>query len=127
MAFAPACQAGALASAQPDLTPPPTPLPQVTEELLATFFADCGTVMDCRICGDPNSAMRFAFIEFSEDEAAFKARRAARRRRRAAAARAATAALFHRPSGTGWLRWRHWRPREHPAHTHTPRRAARRR
>ncbi|KAF6252446.1 hypothetical protein COO60DRAFT_1704264 [Scenedesmus sp. NREL 46B-D3] len=39
---------------------------QVTEESLATFFADCGTVMDCRICGDPNSAMRFAFIEFLE-------------------------------------------------------------
>lgn len=40
---------------------------QVTEESLATFFADCGTVMDCRICGDPNSAMRFAFIEFLEE------------------------------------------------------------
>lgn len=40
---------------------------QVTEESLATFFADCGTVMDCRICGDPNSAMRFAFIEFMEE------------------------------------------------------------
>eukprot|EP00775_Hariotina_reticulata_P005933 gene5933-6173_t len=39
----------------------------VTEESLATFFADCGTVMDCRICGDPNSAMRFAFIEFLEE------------------------------------------------------------
>lgn len=39
----------------------------MTEESLATFFADCGTVMDCRICGDPNSAMRFAFIEFMEE------------------------------------------------------------
>lgn len=38
---------------------------QVTEEMLATSFAECGTVVDCRICGDPNSAMRFAFIEFS--------------------------------------------------------------
>ncbi|KIY97095.1 hypothetical protein MNEG_10868 [Monoraphidium neglectum] len=46
---------------------------QVTEESLANFFADCGTVMDCRICGDPNSAMRFAFIEFAEDAAAQKA------------------------------------------------------
>lgn len=45
---------------------------QVTEESLANFFADCGTVMDCRICGDPNSAMRFAFIEFAEDVAAQK-------------------------------------------------------
>lgn len=43
---------------------------QVTEESLATFFADCGTVMDCRICGDPNSAMRFAFIEFMEESGA---------------------------------------------------------
>lgn len=42
----------------------------MTEESLATFFADCGTVMDCRICGDPNSAMRFAFIEFMEESGA---------------------------------------------------------
>jgi len=33
--------------------------------MLATSFGECGTVVDCRICGDPNSAMRFAFIEFS--------------------------------------------------------------
>ncbi|WIA18937.1 hypothetical protein OEZ85_003606 [Tetradesmus obliquus] len=46
---------------------------QVTEESLATFFADCGTVMDCRICGDPNSAMRFAFIEFLEEAGAQEA------------------------------------------------------
>mmetsp|Transcript_11786 Transcript_11786/g.30890 ORF Transcript_11786/g.30890 Transcript_11786/m.30890 type:complete len:953 (-) Transcript_11786:1024-3882(-) len=38
---------------------------QVTEEMLANSFSECGTVVDCRICGDPNSAMRFAFIEFS--------------------------------------------------------------
>uniref|UniRef100_A0A453S6U0 RRM domain-containing protein n=1 Tax=Aegilops tauschii subsp. strangulata TaxID=200361 RepID=A0A453S6U0_AEGTS len=24
-------------------------------------------VVDCRICGDPNSVMRFAFIEFADD------------------------------------------------------------
>lgn len=30
--------------------------------------------MDCRICGDPNSAMRFAFIEFAEDAAAHTVR-----------------------------------------------------
>lgn len=46
---------------------------QVTEESLATFFAGCGTVMDCRICGDPNSAMRFAFIEFMEESGAQEA------------------------------------------------------
>lgn len=46
---------------------------QVTEEQLAAFFQDCGRVMDCRICGDPNSAMRFAFIEFADVEFAAKA------------------------------------------------------
>ena len=50
------------------------PQPQVTEEQLATFFVDCGKVVDCRVCGDPNSAMRFAFIEFTGEEAATKAR-----------------------------------------------------
>lgn len=48
---------------------------QVTEESLAGFFAHCGTVMDCRICGDPNSAMRFAFIEFMEAAGAQQVRR----------------------------------------------------
>lgn len=43
---------------------------QVTEEQLAIFFKDCGEVMDCRVCGDPNSAMRFAFIEFVSETAA---------------------------------------------------------
>eukprot|EP00877_Chromochloris_zofingiensis_P001993 jgi/Chrzof1/11795/Cz06g10120.t1 len=46
---------------------------QVTEESLANFFVDCGDVVDCRICGDPNSAMRFAFIEFTDEEGAQKA------------------------------------------------------
>jgi hypothetical protein len=40
----------------------------VTEEQLAHFFSDCGKIVDCRVCGDPNSAMRFAFIEFMELE-----------------------------------------------------------
>jgi hypothetical protein len=31
-------------------------------------------VMDCRICGDPNSAMRFAFIEFLEEAGAQEVR-----------------------------------------------------
>ena len=47
----------------------PTAL-QVTEEQLALFFKDCGDVVDCRVCGDPNSAMRFAFVEFFTEEAA---------------------------------------------------------
>jgi len=41
---------------------------QITEEQLATVFSECGTVVDCRVCGDPNSAMRFAFIEFLTEE-----------------------------------------------------------
>ena len=42
---------------------------QVTEEQLATVFQECGSVVDCRVCGDPNSAMKFAFIEFLEEAA----------------------------------------------------------
>ncbi|KXZ47032.1 hypothetical protein GPECTOR_38g269 [Gonium pectorale] len=45
----------------------------LTEENLAAFFSDCGQIIDCRICGDPNSAMRFAFIEFADVEYAQKA------------------------------------------------------
>ncbi|KAL4558803.1 hypothetical protein LXL04_037005 [Taraxacum kok-saghyz] len=43
---------------------------QVTEKQLAAFFINCGQVVDCRICGDPNSVLRFAFIEFTNDEGA---------------------------------------------------------
>lgn len=43
---------------------------QVTEEELANFFSECGGVVDCRVCGDPNSAKRFAFIEFVDDAGA---------------------------------------------------------
>eukprot|EP00210_Caulerpa_lentillifera_P000560 g541.t1 len=46
---------------------------QVTEEELANLFVDLGSVVDCRVCGDPNSAKRFAFIEFSDEEGATKA------------------------------------------------------
>ncbi|KAA3470212.1 Polyadenylate-binding, cytoplasmic and nuclear [Gossypium australe] len=51
---------------------------QVTEELLAGLFLSCGPVLlfasffylvvDCRICGDPNSVLRFAFVEFYNEE-----------------------------------------------------------
>ncbi|KAL5649821.1 hypothetical protein ACJX0J_040630, partial [Zea mays] len=27
-------------------------------------------VVDCRMCGDPNSVLRFAFIEFTDEEGA---------------------------------------------------------
>uniref|UniRef100_A0A0D9WR02 RRM domain-containing protein n=1 Tax=Leersia perrieri TaxID=77586 RepID=A0A0D9WR02_9ORYZ len=39
----------------------------VTEQKLAEVFSNCGQVVDCRICGDPNSVLRFAFIEFADD------------------------------------------------------------
>lgn len=41
---------------------------QVTEASLADVFKDSGKIVDCRVCGDPNSAMRFAFIEFADEE-----------------------------------------------------------
>ncbi|KAL9259964.1 Polyadenylate-binding protein-interacting protein 11-like protein [Drosera capensis] len=42
----------------------------VTEENLALLFTNCGQVVDCRVCGDPNSVLRFAFIEFTDEEGA---------------------------------------------------------
>ncbi|KAL1820052.1 hypothetical protein ACET3Z_014921 [Daucus carota] len=43
---------------------------QVTEEQLAALFITCGQVVDCRVCGDPNSVLRFAFVEFMDEEGA---------------------------------------------------------
>ncbi|KAG6426605.1 hypothetical protein SASPL_110831 [Salvia splendens] len=43
---------------------------QVTEEQLAGLFIGCGQVVDCRVCGDPNSVLRFAFVEFTDEEGA---------------------------------------------------------
>jgi len=43
---------------------------QVTEEQLAALFVNCGQVVDCRVCGDPNSVLRFAFVEFTDEEGA---------------------------------------------------------
>ncbi|XP_066351199.1 polyadenylate-binding protein-interacting protein 11-like [Miscanthus floridulus] len=40
---------------------------QVTEENLAGLFINCRQVVDCRMCGDPNSVLRFAFIEFTDE------------------------------------------------------------
>ncbi|EIE19216.1 hypothetical protein COCSUDRAFT_38408 [Coccomyxa subellipsoidea C-169] len=42
---------------------------KVTEASLADVFKDSGKIVDCRVCGDPNSAMRFAFIEFADERA----------------------------------------------------------
>ena len=47
---------------------------QVTEAQLADLFKESGKVVDCRVCGDPNSAMRFAFIEFAEEAAVQRVR-----------------------------------------------------
>ena len=38
----------------------------MTEAELAALFSRAGQIVDCRVCGDPNSAMRFAFVEFRE-------------------------------------------------------------
>ncbi|XP_021767939.1 polyadenylate-binding protein-interacting protein 11-like isoform X2 [Chenopodium quinoa] len=43
---------------------------QVTEEQLAGLFINYGQVVDCRVCGDPNSVLRFAFVEFTDEEGA---------------------------------------------------------
>ncbi|OAY69182.1 Polyadenylate-binding protein-interacting protein 11, partial [Ananas comosus] len=43
---------------------------KVTEEQLAALFINCGQVVDCRVCGDPNSVLRFAFIEFTDEDGA---------------------------------------------------------
>ncbi|MQM19649.1 hypothetical protein Taro_052658 [Colocasia esculenta] len=45
----------------------------VTEEQLAALFINCGQVVDCRICGDPHSLLRFAFIEFADEQGAVAA------------------------------------------------------
>ncbi|XP_040930185.1 polyadenylate-binding protein-interacting protein 9 isoform X4 [Gossypium hirsutum] len=41
----------------------------VTEEQLAGLFSNCGQVVDCRVCGDPHSVLRFAFVEFADEGA----------------------------------------------------------
>ncbi|XP_022717439.1 polyadenylate-binding protein-interacting protein 9-like [Durio zibethinus] len=42
----------------------------ITEERLADLFSNCGQVVDCRVCGDPHSVLRFAFVEFADEEGA---------------------------------------------------------
>lgn len=46
-----------------------------TEAQLAGFFRDCGQLVDVRVCGDPNSSMRFAFVEFTTELSALRVRR----------------------------------------------------
>ncbi|XP_039058987.1 polyadenylate-binding protein-interacting protein 10-like isoform X2 [Hibiscus syriacus] len=41
---------------------------QVTEELLAGLFLSCGPIVDCRICSDHITVLRFAFVEFYNEE-----------------------------------------------------------
>lgn len=42
----------------------------VTEEQLAALFSGYGQVVDCRVCGDPHSRLRFAFVEFADEYSA---------------------------------------------------------
>ncbi|KAL3632244.1 Polyadenylate-binding protein-interacting protein 9 [Castilleja foliolosa] len=42
----------------------------ITEERLAALFISCGQVVDCRVCGDPHSRLRFAFVEFADEYSA---------------------------------------------------------
>jgi polyadenylate-binding protein len=49
---------------------------QVSEDQMLHAFSGCGAVVDSRMCGDPNSALRFAFIEFDGEDAVTKARAA---------------------------------------------------
>ncbi|KAH6764137.1 CTC-interacting domain 9 [Perilla frutescens var. frutescens] len=42
----------------------------ITEERLAALFSSYGQVLDCRVCGDPHSRLRFAFVEFADDYSA---------------------------------------------------------
>nr|BAD33999.1 RNA-binding protein-like [Oryza sativa Japonica Group] len=46
----------------------------VTEDMLAELFGSyCSVVVDCRICGDHSSGLRFAFIEFQDESDAYAA------------------------------------------------------
>ncbi|XP_039013707.1 polyadenylate-binding protein-interacting protein 9-like [Hibiscus syriacus] len=42
----------------------------ITEEQLAGLFSYYGQVVDCRVCGDPQSVLRFAFVEFADEDGA---------------------------------------------------------
>ncbi|KMZ74655.1 hypothetical protein ZOSMA_123G00030 [Zostera marina] len=39
----------------------------ISEDYLASMFSKCGPVVDCRICIDPSSIRRIAFIEFTDE------------------------------------------------------------
>ncbi|MFS7947032.1 putative RNA recognition motif domain, nucleotide-binding alpha-beta plait domain superfamily [Helianthus anomalus] len=42
----------------------------VTKDQLAALFSTYGQVLDCRVCGDPHSRLRFAFLEFADKNSA---------------------------------------------------------
>ncbi|XP_059301224.1 polyadenylate-binding protein-interacting protein 9-like isoform X1 [Lycium ferocissimum] len=42
----------------------------ITEEHLAALFSAYGQVVDCRVCGDAHSRLRFAFVEFADEYSA---------------------------------------------------------
>ena len=35
--------------------------------VMIVFYLSWPKVVDCRVCGDPNSILRFAFIEFTDE------------------------------------------------------------
>ena len=41
----------------------------VTDEELLRAFSSAGAVVDARMCGDPHAALRFAFVEYENEEA----------------------------------------------------------
>ena len=48
---------------------------QVSEAELAQLFSAFGKIVDCRLCSDGNSALRFAFLEFQDEQAAEQVRK----------------------------------------------------
>ncbi|KAF5766498.1 putative RNA recognition motif domain, nucleotide-binding alpha-beta plait domain superfamily [Helianthus annuus] len=42
----------------------------VTKDRLVALFSTYGQVLDCRVCGDPHSRLRFAFLEFADKNSA---------------------------------------------------------
>lgn len=37
------------------------------EDCISKYCRSMLKVVDCRVCGDPNSVLRFAFIEFTDE------------------------------------------------------------
>ncbi|XP_076896407.1 polyadenylate-binding protein-interacting protein 9-like isoform X2 [Bidens hawaiensis] len=42
----------------------------ITKDRLVALFSTYGQVLECRVCGDPHSRLRFAFVEFADENSA---------------------------------------------------------